>query len=206
MKIVFSCLVYTLCLISFVSCSRSPTAPDPPALDAGQAADSAIQLYDVDQSGVLEQNELTCCPSLVYALGRIDKNQDEMISQAELQARISHLLNSGTTLIEPIALVLQDGKPLPHARITFEPEPFLGNVYQQAQGKTDNQGMAVITGHDSKLPGIYLGFYRVRISRIVNGQESISEDYNKNSTLGIEAAADAATLMQFSVSKELNAT
>ena len=55
---------------------------------------------------------------------------------------------------------------------------------------TDERGIASVSGHDAQFPGIYLGFYRVRISKQVDGKETVPARYNTESELGYEATDD----------------
>ncbi len=58
----------------------------------------------------------------------------------------------------------------------------------------------MLTGHDAKYPGIYLGIYKVHVSRLVKGKEAVPYCYNQQTTLGFEAADDIkniSTVPQF---------
>ena len=63
--------------------------------------------------------------------------------------------------------------------MTFEPESFLGDEIKPASAVTSMYGdaMPMIAPEDRpdpKLPGgVHLGLYKVRISKIVNGNETI---------------------------------
>jgi len=58
-------------------------------------------------------------------------------------------------------------------------------------GVTDAHGFAFPEGQNAKYPGIYLGLYRVEISKKEDGRETIPAKFNSETTLAIEAAPDA---------------
>ena len=77
------------------------------------------------------------------------------------------------------------------ATVTFDPEEFLGASFQPCSGVTDDRGEVFISRPGSQIPGIYLGFYRVRITKEkANGDEMIPAKYNTETTLGFEANND----------------
>jgi len=63
------------------------------------------------------------------------------------------------------------GKPLPDAKVVFEPEPYLGSDVLQAEGTTDTHGAAQLTIPAEYLPDklrtkklLRCGTYKVRIT------------------------------------------
>jgi hypothetical protein len=89
-----------------------------------------------------------------------------------------------------VTLITLDGRPLPEATVTLEPEEFLGPGFTACQGVTDQSGRASIKGPDPKYPGIYLGLYRVKVTKSVGGRETIPARYNTQTELGLEATDD----------------
>ena len=77
-------------------------------------------------------------------------------------------------------------KPLEGATVTYEPEPFLGPSYHSHQGQTASNGAAVLNPECEGYPGIYVGLYRVRVSKVVGGKEIIPMRYNVKTVLGSE--------------------
>jgi hypothetical protein len=71
------------------------------------------------------------------------------------------------------------------------PEKFLGASLAIAQGVTNSRGMAPMKISDEPDGvGAHLGYYRVEISKIVDGKETIPPRYNSKSELGFELAVD----------------
>ena len=181
-------------------CSRVPTGPDRPEFDAVTSGQQAIGTYDKDGDGQISGEELKACPALEMALPRVDKNGDSAISADEVADRITYFQTAKTTIISGSTEVTMSGEPVVGATVTFEPETFMGSQFKTCTGETDERGVAFVTGHDSKFPGIYLGFYRVRISKKEGDRETIPAKYNTESTLGYEATDDIPevnTVIQF---------
>ena len=172
------------------SCSRFPAAPDSPDVSAGKAGREAINQYDGNGDDALDGEEVKQSPALAVAFQRIDSDGDGKLTADEVSARIKSWLNSGTTLMTETVLVSLDGNLLEGASVTFEPEEFLGPAYQTCSGVSDRFGQAAIEGPLEDYPGVYLGFYRVRISKQVNGRETIPARYNTQTELGYEVADD----------------
>ena len=173
------------------SCSRQPKGPDKPKVDASTAAAAAIAEYDADHDGLLSQEELReKCPGLLDALKRADTNGDGKLSAEEIAARIDRWFSAGTVLLPGLVQVTLDGKPLDGATVTLEPEKFLADALKTASGVTSAVGQTTLSGADEKFPGIYPGVYRVRISRIVDGKETVPKKFNTDSRLGKEMASD----------------
>ena len=105
------------------------------------------------------------------------------------------LLHHDTRFVSRWELTL-DGQPLSGALITFEPEKFLGDEIKTAFATTNQFGTAapsipIEQRPDPKLPGgANFGLYKVRISKIVNGKETIPARYNTETVLGQEVSYD----------------
>lgn len=191
-------LIAMVVTLGFAGCSSHPQAPQFPELDPEVVATKAIQQFDADGNKLLDSTELSNCPSLAASMKRLDQDNDGQVSEQELKSRLSDWLNSGTALVGAIVQVTINGKPLVGAEVTVEPEEFLGEAWQPASGATDDTGMATFTGHDPRLPGLHLGFYRVRISkRDDKGEELLPAKYNSESELGVEIAGDKSNLALF---------
>jgi hypothetical protein len=171
-------------------CSGTPSGPVKPKVDAAAAARAAIAKYDANGDGKLDANELKKCPGLLDALQRADANGDNMLTEEEIAARIQKWFAGGTVLVVALTQVTLDGTPLEGATVTCEPEEFLGPDFKSASGTTVAHGQAVPTGADPKFPGLYPGVYRVKISKLVGGKEIVPKQYNTETELGKEIAAD----------------
>ena len=84
----------------------------------------------------------------------------------------------------------------------FVPERFLGGAMKTAVGTTDVHGIARMTtpGGGDVGRGICPGFYRVEITK---DSEKIPARYNIETTLGQEAALDAANMVHGMVKFDL---
>ena len=84
-------------------------------------------------------------PALNSALARIDLNLDGAITAEEIDARIKHWQASRVALMPVSCKVRLDGKPVANARLTLEPEAFLGGSVSAAHGVSDEDGVAIMS-------------------------------------------------------------
>jgi hypothetical protein len=186
------------CFLSIAGCWRGPARVLPPKISPSSAASAAMAKYDTDKDGFLDAKELEKAPALRSALKRIDTDGDGKISASEIAARITTWQESKLGLATVRARVSLDGQPLEGATVTFVPEEFLGSEIQKAMGKTDNSGAAGMSIEHPQTPGlrgVQPGLYRVEISKVVNGKESIPPKYNTETTLGVEVAQDSPAMI-----------
>jgi hypothetical protein len=186
-------LLACLGLATIAGCSDQPTPPPRFQIDPQQAAQKAMELYDKNGDGTLDAKELKASPPLADLLQNLKAHSPghpDSLTVTDISGRIDEWLKNPTTLISGAATVYLDGQPLAGATVTYEPEPFLGPSYHPHQGQTDTAGMAQL---DAELKnysgGIYVGLYRVRISKKVNGKETIPARYNAETELGREVAS-----------------
>src|SRR5262245_39706088 len=125
-----------------VGCSGSAEYVKPPKIDPASAATQALELYDKNHDGKLNQGELAQCPGVLISIEKYDTNNDKMIDEEEFRTRLQSLLKHGTGGTELAAHVIYQGKPLAGATVVFEPEPYLGDDIQTGQGVTSNAGIA----------------------------------------------------------------
>lgn len=179
-----------------VGCSRGPGRVRQPAIDPAAAGARALEAYDANRDGTIAGAELDASPALKSALERLDADHDGGVSAAEIAARVNAWKAMKTALTSVRCLVTQDGRPLPGATVTFEPEPFLGEHVKTATGQTNQFGDAAPTVSDADKPdpslpgGVHFGFYTVRISKPSGGRDGVASRYNAGSTLGLEVAYD----------------
>jgi hypothetical protein len=183
-------LALLISLAFFQGCSRHPAAPSRPTLDPTEAAQQALTSYDANGDGMIDESESADSPGLTEAFSRIDKDQDGAISAAEMAERIDYYKTAATTIVNGGVEVNVAGCPLAGATVTFEPESFLGASFSNCSGVTNVEGRASLKGPDAKFPGIYLGMYRVRISKQAKGKEVVPAQFNTETILGHEAADD----------------
>jgi hypothetical protein len=164
----------------------------PPALDPDMAGAAAIAEYDANHDGVISGRELDKCPALKRAAARIDPQGTGKLTADSIAARIKCWQASRLATLSVLIVVRLDGQPLAGANVTAEPEKFLGATVAAAKGVSDSAGNAPMARADK--PGMNCGFYKIRVSKMVNGQESVPARYNKDTELGIEVAIDADEL------------
>ena len=180
-------------------CSSTPARVTAPSISASGAASGAMEKYDTNKDGSIDAAELEKAPALKEALDKIDANHDGKITADEITARINQWKDSKLGLTSMSVSIKLDGRPLDDATVTFVPEEFLGSAVQKATGKTDKNGMAMLTIANppiAGLTGVQPGLYRVEISKQANGQETVPAKYNTQTTLGQEVALDAKGMQE----------
>ena len=167
----------------------------PPSINASAAGEEAIKMYDKNADGKISGDELDKCPALKSAMAQIDPSGQGQITAETITARIKKWQASQAGLISLRCTVLHNGEPLEGATVTFVPEKFLGENVKPGKGKTDQDGVAVVseesTGQSGGRSGIATGFYRVVVTK--EGM-TIPPQYSSEaeSVFGHEAANDAA--------------
>jgi hypothetical protein len=156
-----------------------------------------MEQYDANGDGVVAGAELDGAPGLKAAVARLDTNGDQGVSAEEVAQRIGKWQAIGTGLISFGFTVTLNGSPLEGATVTFEPEAFLGDEIKPAVATTDMFGSGgpsipkeLRPDPKTTPPGIQMGLYRVKISKMVGGKETIPRKYNEQTVLGQEAALD----------------
>jgi len=171
-------------------CSRAAPRLEPPTIDAASAGAKAIEQYDANKDGKISGAELDKTPALKAAIARIDAGGAGEITADKIAARIKVWQESKSARMPLSCTVLHNGKPLAGAEVKFVPEAFLGENIKTATGKTDANGVAMLsipTAGSNDPPGVAPGFYRVEIAK---SGENIPAKYNSQTTLGQEAAVD----------------
>ena len=144
-------------------CNRGDSdANEMPPVDPSGAATSAMELYDKDGSGSLDESELAACPGLLAARARYDTDGNGQISRDEITARMKAMYDRGTSWITVNCQIIQGGRPLAGAKVRFVPEPFLKEALPEAEGTTDGQGQLTPAVADDKLPETLKGTHSVR--------------------------------------------
>jgi hypothetical protein len=189
-------LFVALTLITVPSCRYGPAPVNQPAIDPGSSGDLAMEMYDTNGDGKVAGDELEKAPGLKAALARLDTNADKAVTSDEVSERVEVWQRGGLGLMSFAYKVTMDGNPLHGATVTFEPEAFLGEEIQAGVGTTSvyGDGGATIPKENRPTPqsppGMHLGLYKVKISKMANGKEMVPPKYNTETILGQEVAMD----------------
>lgn len=187
-------------LATLAGCSGGPSRVTAPSISASGAASKAMAAYDKDGDGFIAGAELDAAPALKAAMSTLDGDKDGKVSQAEIRERIESWQATGLGIMSIACKVTLDGKPVDGATILFEPEAFLGEAVQAGKGTTSG-GMANITIPKENRPaadyppGMQFGFFNVKVSKQVNGAETIPAKYNTETTLGQQVSTDDPAIM-----------
>jgi hypothetical protein len=141
-----------------------------PSVDPQGAAAAAIQEYDKDGDGRLNESELAASPAIANARAHYDKDGDKSISQEEIAQHFEQMFSAGVGLTQVPCTVTRGGRPLSGATVKFVPEAFLGESVQPASGTTDASGATSPSVAPEHLPEnlqsaklMQVGVYRVEI-------------------------------------------
>jgi hypothetical protein len=161
-----------------------------PSIDSA-AGQTALKQYDTNGDGGLSGAELDKTPPLKSAMARLDKNRDGKLTAEEINDRIEEWKKTRVALTSVAPTIRLDGKLLADAQVTLVPEAFLGEAVESASGTTNDRGIArPRISADEDGVGVRLGFYRIQISKTVNGKELVPARYNTQTEIGIEIATD----------------
>jgi hypothetical protein len=180
--------ITALVALSAASCSKAPSRIAASGIDPSGAASRAIEAYDKNADGKLSKEELAACPALLSAIATYDTNNDQSIDESEIEARLQSWVDSGIGISNATFYLKLDGQPIPNAKVTLDPEPFLGDAVKPATGQSDQTGRVGPTLPPDQLPqgirfGLLSGLYKVRVSHPAIASPA---KYGEQTTLGIE--------------------
>ena len=197
--------VVVIAPLRLIGCSSRPSAIAPPDIEPGELAAAAIKQYDKNGDAVIDNKELEAAPSIRFSLDRIDANGDNKILSEEIsQFAQKHWVDTPVGIVRVQCVVNVKGRPLDGATVTLEPEAFMQGVVSSATGVTRG-GTAALDVSDATRPhpnahGVQSGLYLVRVSKVVNGKETIPPKYNAQTVLGCEVARARAICLVHSCS------
>jgi hypothetical protein len=186
---------------AIAGCNSGPARVNQPSISASAAGDAAIEAYDTDQSGAISGAELDKVPSVKAALAQLDSNGDGGVSADEVAAMIEHWQAMPLGIMAMGFKLTLDGVPVEDAVVTFEPEAFLGGEVKTAIANTDSFGTGSPTipkenrPEATTPPGVQMGFYKIKVSKLVNGKETIPAKYNESTVLGQLIVPDVPEIM-----------
>jgi len=194
--------IFSLLAICWLNgCGGGPARIEPPAIDANDAAEKAMEIYDVDGDGFIAGEELSQASGLNAAIKNLDTDEDGKVSEAEIVARIHVWQGTRIGLTFGPCTVYMDNRPLEGATVTYTPERFLGPAIQASVGVTNFAGEANPRIPKDKRPspdsppGVQIGLYKVHISKVVNSKETVPSKYNVETVLGQEISPDDWALL-----------
>lgn len=190
-----------------VGCSGGPSRVKPPSIDASEAAEQAMEMFDANQDGYIAEAELDNAPALKASMATLDTDEDGKVSEEEIEARILAWQANATGITAIRCYVTMDGRPLEGVQVKFDPAPFLGGDIKAAVGTTGPDGsvMPIVPKADRPSedtpPGIQLGFFRIRVTDPAN---SIPAKYNTETILGQQVAPDDPAVLKQRIDVELS--
>ncbi len=189
---VFLCAMACVVIVVSLGCSGRPARVHAPTINANEAGAAAMEQYDTNKDGKVAGAELQAAPSLMAALGNLDKDGDKAVSAEEVTGRVLAWQESKTGLTPVTCNITFRGQPLAGAKVVFEPEKFLGENIKACEGTTNPRGMASLSipNSERKLPGGAPGLYLIRIT---SQNVQLPPQYNTQTILGAEVANDSAT-------------
>ncbi|TWU27748.1 hypothetical protein [Bythopirellula polymerisocia] len=181
-------LLILLLVAPLLSCGDTG-AIKKPDIDPEASSAKAFELFDKNSDNLLTDEELKLAPGLAEGKSRADTDSNGALSAEELSTRIQTWNESIERLVCPELEVRFNGRIVPNAIVTFEPEPFLTDWLETKQTRTDDVGRCS-PKISRELPGMNMGYYRVKVSLEVGGKERIPKEYNEQSQLGVEFCTD----------------
>jgi hypothetical protein len=175
----------------FCGCSRGPSPAPLPPVEPDKAAATALATLDRNGDGRLDAAELAGSPGLQEILKTLKSQEPghaDGLTREDITHRMEAWQRDPARIMDASYRVLLDNEPLADATVTFEPELCLGDAYKPYSGVTDKNGLVQIAGPVPNMPGLYVGIYRVRVSKLRDGHETIPARYNAATTLGREIA------------------
>jgi hypothetical protein len=162
-------------IVAVIGCSGKPARIPVPGYDPAAIGAQAVELLDRDGDGKISAAEREESKSLDSAMERLDSNGDGSLTAEEIAKRIQSYVDFKSGLVPAYCTILKGGRPVADAKVTYEPEPFMGDSLVPATGTTYTDGAASVSMSAEHLPsprfeGVRPGFYRVRLT-LPDGKE-----------------------------------
>jgi hypothetical protein len=176
-------------LALLAGCSGGDTPAGEPEVWPEKAGAQAVADYDTNKDGLLDAKELEPCPGLLGAMKRLDKNGDGHLSADEIRDRLAFFQQMGPQTDAAVEVTL-DGRPLAGATVTLVPEKFMGPSLKSASTVTNPEGTGYLMTEGTNYVQVAHGYYKVQVSKVVQGREVIPARYNTQTVLGQEVAPE----------------
>jgi len=165
-----------------------PSAPVVPKINAAASASAAMDEYDTNKDGFIDQAELKSAPSLKDAEKVIDSNSDGKLSREEIEQRLNKYSAQRMALLSFSCSVTMDGSKKAGIEVEMVPERFMLGSIEMGKGKTDANGMVRFKQEGQEFEGVAPGFYKIKL--IKDGSLSLPARFNANTAIGKEIALD----------------
>lgn len=187
----------TFALILLAGCSNQPAKVSGADVSPATAATAAMEAYDKNTDGFLDDEELAACPPLLAAKAAYDADTDAKISTTEIESHLTTLFGSGASLTNIDGSVTLGNQPLAGATVRLKPVAWLAGALPEAEGVTDDQGSVrptiakeLIPEKLQAAPLVYPGLYSVEIT---HSEKTIAARYNTATELGWEVDPSSRT-------------
>ena len=173
--------------LALLGCEASLDRPD---FDPQWSATKALEQCDKNSDGQIDPSEAAAAPGLLLAFDQWDTDGNKQISSEEFAERIAKYKAASGSVASAAFQVTYQKKPLEGANVLLEPEAFMGEGFATASGTTDRYGYVTLNRPDMEqggYPGVYLGLYRVKITKEVDGKELLPAKYNEQTELGFDS-------------------
>lgn len=172
------------CLLGLVGCSMHPPRAKAPSWNPEAMAKAAVEQFDKSGDGLMDKKELRAAPGLADAFQVLDTDQDGLVSEEELTARLQLYEDLKTAFVRTSVEVRLDGRPLQNAFVKLVPEEFQGDSLVVASGQTNSIGRVAPRSEGKSIPAMQPGFYRVDLYR----DEAASQPIVVKQQLGLESS------------------
>lgn len=199
-------LLPLLAAVASVGCTGGPRRVKPPYIDPETAGAEAVELYDNNGDGQLDEEELARCPGVLANLAAYDRDGSGTVNAEEIAERLAARGSKRVGLLSMQAEIRLNGKALPEANVMFLPEPYLGDEIEKAYGTTTSGGSAFMAIPDEQLPeahrglnAIHVGTYKVLVS---HPQVELPAEYSSETEtpLGFETES-GQSIVRFDLKK-----
>ena len=180
-------LILSLAIL-VLGCGGGPPAPVVPKIDPAASATAAMDEYDTNKDGFIDQAELKSAPSLKDAEKVIDSNSDGKLSRDEIEQRLNKYSAQGMALMSFSCSVTMNGAKKAEIEVEMVPEKFMLGSIKMGKGKTDSNGMVRFKQEEQEFEGVAPGFYKIKL--IKDGSLSLPARFNENTAIGKEIALD----------------
>ncbi len=182
-------MVGLLALAAVFVSGCGPKTIEIPKFDPDTIAQQAMDAYDRNKDGKLDEAELETCPALRSALSQIAGPEKNYITQDDLVKRLEKFQKSHTGLSLVTCQVTRGGKGVKDVTVTFIPEKFMGGTIKQAAGVSDEDGDVKLMSDGESVSGVNLGYYRIEVSlKDEQGNELLPPKFNKETIFGVEVS------------------